>query len=154
VDILGIVGLVVGIIGLVVAIAALWVAAYGIRDVREQVHMLLTTERNRAYTKILHKLVWEFVDPTEKALSAEIAQMMQEFTLLARAVDPTMSLDDAQVQANNETITYAQMLVDGGYGTWKPDTDPDKVRSVLASYQAGKNEAIVAKMFGRKLKSF
>jgi hypothetical protein len=154
VDILGIAGLVVGIIGLIVAIAALLVAIYGIRDVREHVHMLLTMERNRAYTKILHKLVWEFVDPTDRALSAEIAQRMQEYTLLAQGVNPKMTLTDAQAEANNETITYAQMLVDSGFGTWKPDTDPARVRAVLDSYNADKNAAKVAKMFGGKLKLF
>jgi hypothetical protein len=153
-DVIGLSGLIVGIIGLLVAIVALLVAIYGIRDVREQVHMLLTTERNRTYTKILHKLVWQFVDPTPLALSEEIAQRMQEFTILARAVNPKMTLDDAQKEVNNETLTYAKMLVDSKYGTWKKDMDPERAQAILEQWNADKNAARVAKMFDKRLSIF
>jgi hypothetical protein len=141
---------VVGVVGLIVAIAAVWIAVYGIRDVRKLVRELVTMERNRAYTKIMHRLVWEFVDPTDKALSREIAQRMQEFTLLARAVDEKLTLDGAQELANHETLTYAQMLVEGGYGTWKADMDPKKASALLQKWQTEKNAMRVARMFGDK----
>ncbi|MGB2676201.1 MAG: hypothetical protein WAN12_03865 [Candidatus Acidiferrum sp.] len=138
----------IGIAGLVTALIALWMAVYGIRDVRKLVRGLVTMERNRAFTQILHLLVWEFVDRTDKALSAEIAQKMQEFTLLARAVDEDLTLEAAQEQANQETLTYAQMLVDNGYGTWKIDMDPARARALLERWQADKNAVRVAKMLG------
>ncbi len=141
---------IVGVVGLVVGIAALIVAIYGIRDVRDQVRMLVTIERNSAYTRILHRLVWEFVDPTEKALSRDIAQAMQEFTLLARAVNPKMTLNDAQAEANNETLTYAQMLVDGGYGTWKAEMDPGRAKAQLQKWQVDKNAVLMATIFGKR----
>jgi len=149
-DIVGVAGLIVGVIGLLVGGAALWVAVHGIRDVRKLMRELVTIERNRAYTEILHRLVWEFVDPTDKALSKEIAQKMQEFTLLARAVDEDLTLDDAQELANKETLAYAQMLVDGGYGTWKADMDPERAQTLLQKWQADKNAVRVAKMFGKQ----
>ena len=52
-----------GLTGLVVGIAALLVAIYGVRDVREQVRLLVTLERNRSYARILHSLVWRVVEP-------------------------------------------------------------------------------------------
>jgi chromosome condensin MukBEF complex kleisin-like MukF subunit len=141
---------IIGVAGLVVALIALWVAVYGIRDVRKLVRELVTMERNRAFTQILHLLVWEFVDQTDKALSAEIAQKMQEFTLLARAVDEDLTLAAAQEQANQEALTYAQMLVDNGYATWKTDMDPNRARALLEKWQADKNAVRVAKMLGKQ----
>jgi hypothetical protein len=140
----------IGLSALVAGIAALVVAIYGVYDVRKHVKLLVTIDRNSAYTRILHRLVWEFVDPTDKALNREIAQAMQEFTLLARAVNPEMTLNDAQAEANHETLTYAQMLVDGGYGKWKTEMDPDRAKVQLHKWQADKNAVLLAKMFGKK----
>jgi chromosome condensin MukBEF complex kleisin-like MukF subunit len=141
---------IIGVTGLIVALIALWVALYGIRDVRKLVRELVTMERNRAFTQVLHRLVWQFVDPTDKALGAEIAQKMQEFTMLARAVDEDLTLDAAQEQANHEALTYAEMLVDVGYASWKTDMDPDRARELLEKWQANQNAARVAKMLGKQ----
>jgi hypothetical protein len=141
---------IIGVAGLAVALIALWVAVYGILDVRKLVRGLVTMERNRAHTQILHLLAWEFVDQTDKAISADIAQKMQEFALLAQAVDKDLTLDAAQELANQAALTYAQMLVDNGYGKWKTDMDPDRARALLEKWRADKNAVRVAKMLGKQ----
>jgi len=137
---------VVGLLGLAIAIGALLVAIFGIRDVREQVHKLLTMERNRTYTRLVHKMVeTEFVDLSSESLHTDLAQLKHEFSLLARSVDDRVTIESALHEANNEILSYARQLVDAGYAKWKLDMDEEKAKQVILNWNT---ERLVGRMFG------
>src|SRR6266478_7437561 len=98
----------IGLAGLIVGLAALGIAIYGIRDVRNQVRRLIELETDLAYSRVLYKMVWRFVDPTEETARSRPEHDMQEFTMLVRALDPTETLDSVQEFANNELLSLAQ----------------------------------------------
>jgi hypothetical protein len=143
--------LLVDLTALLVSFIALGVALYGIKDVREQVHLLTILERNRVYTRLLHNRVWQFVDRTVKADKAEAAALMQEYIELARTVDSSRTLDYYQGEANRLILSYGKELVDSGYAAWKPEMDADKASKLLRAWQAdvklGEN---IANIFGKK----
>ena len=139
-----------GLAGLVAAIAALIVAVYGINDVRKQVRMLITLERNRAWVRLLHGLVWKrFVEPTEETANLVSAGEMHEFIMLVRTLDHTHSTDSAQEYANNEMLAYANEMVERGLAKWREDLDVNRLREALKAWQKEKNTAALYGMFGR-----
>src|SRR5277367_654549 len=96
-----------GVSGLIVAVIALLVAVYGIRDVREQVRLLVGLQRNLVWAKLLHSAVWRFVDPTPAAAGYQTMQDMHQFTMLVRLLEPKETLDSVQSMANNEMLSLA-----------------------------------------------
>src|SRR5229473_3528384 len=95
----------IGLAGLIVGLAALVVAIFGIRDVREQVRLLVGLQRNLAFSSVLHKMVWRFVDPTEETAEARMGMAeMQQYTMLARIAEPDKTLDSVQESANKEVL--------------------------------------------------
>jgi hypothetical protein len=140
----------IGVAGLIVALIALVVAVYGIRDVRDQVRLLVELERNLAFSKVLHKMVWRFVDPTKHASDARTAMAeMHQFTMLAQFAEPDKTLDAAQEYANNEVLSLAEEFVSRGIAAWKPGMNKDVIREMAKSWRVERNSQMVKGMFGK-----
>jgi hypothetical protein len=140
----------IGIAGLIVALIALLVAVYGIRDVREQVRLLVGLQRNLVWAKLLHTAVWRFVDPTADAPGYQTMQEMHQFTMLVRLLEPKETLDSAQTMAYNEMLSVAVDLVGNGIATWKPDMDENVIRQMAKDWQSEKNSKRVKSMLGKQ----
>jgi len=121
-------GAIIGIVGIVITTI---VAVYAICDVREQVKGLVNLERNRVFTRTRNDMVWLFVNPTELAQSAEIAKGLEEFNLISATLDPKQTAELTNNVVNNEALAYAEKLVNGGYATWKPGWDMDKLKQTI-----------------------
>ena len=128
-------GSIIGIVGIVITTA---IAVYAILDVKERVKGLITLERNRVFSKIRNDMVWLFVDPTELAHSVEIAKGLEEFNLVSAALDPKQSADLTNNVVNNETLAFAEKLVNAGYATWKTGWDMDKVKQTINEWKGQK----------------
>lgn len=142
-----------GLAGLLAAIAALIVAIYGIRDVREQVRMLITIERNRAWIRILHTLARRFVDPSEEMTALESRGEMHDYLMLACHLDPKLTIDSAQEAANKELLGYAREMVERGLAKWREDLNEKKVLEVLREWQSERNAEALENMFGQSHQS-
>ena len=140
----------IGVAGLIVALIALLAAVYGIRDVREQVRLLVGMQRNLVWAKLLHTAVWRFVDPTNDAAGYQTMQDMHQFTMLVRLLEPKETLDSVQATANNEILSLAVDFVSHGIATWKPDMDEDVIRQMAKEWQGEKNSKLLRSMFGKK----
>ncbi len=143
----------IGLAGLIVGLAALGIAIYGIRDVREKVRRLIELESNLAFSRVLNKMVWRFVDPTEETARSRPEHDMHEFTMLVRALDPKETVDSAQEFANNELLSLAQDYVSHGVATWKPDMDENTIREMVKSWRSDKNSQLLKSMFGKRHRS-
>ena len=137
-----------GLAGLVVGIAALVIAIFGIKDVRDRVRFLITLERNRAWSRILHSLTWRLVERTEDLERFQLPSEMHEFTMLVRAIEPSQTMDSVQEYANNEVLRFARDLVSRGLAKWRPDIDENSVEELLRGWQSEKNAAVLSGMFG------
>ncbi len=104
----------VGLAGLVVGITALIIAIFGIKDVRDQVRFLITLERNRAWARILHGMVWRVVERTEDLERFQLSSEMHEFTMLVRALEPAQTFNSVQEYANKEVLALAREWQSGG----------------------------------------
>jgi len=142
----------VGLAGLIIGLAALLVAVYGIRDVRDQVRLLVGLQRNLAFSKVLHKMVWRFVDPTKETEAQRGIAEMQQYTMLARMVEPDQdkTLDAVQEAASKEVLSLAETYVSHGLATWKPDMDENAIREIVKSWQGEKNAELLKSMFGKQ----
>ena len=137
----------VGLAGLIVALIALFAAFYGIRDVREQVKILVTLERNRMFAKVIHSMVWRVVERVGDAEHFQSSGEMHEFTMLARALDPKQTLESAQDYANKETLALAQDMVSHGIAKWRDHIDGESVIDAVKEWQNEKNAAALRKIF-------
>ncbi len=137
----------VGLAGLVTGLAALIIAIFGIKDVRDQVRFLITLERNRVWSRILHSLVWRVVERTEDLERFQLPSEMHEFTMLVRALEPSQTMDSVQEYANNEVLAFSRELVSRGLATWRPDIDENNVEELLRGWQSEKNAAVLSGMF-------
>jgi hypothetical protein len=140
----------IGLAGLIVGIIALLVAIYGIRDVRDQVRLLVGLQRNLAFSTLLNKMVWRFVDPTKDTSQETTVAEMQQYTMLARVLEPNKALDLVQEAASKDVLWLAQELVRRGHATWKPDMDESKIREIVKSWQSEKNSEALKSMFGKR----
>jgi hypothetical protein len=141
----------VGLAGLIVGLAALVVAVYGIRDVREQVRLLVELERNLAFSRVLHEMVWRFVDPTKEVSEAQAGLgEMHQYTMLARVTEPDKTLDAVQEAASKEVLSLAETYVSHGLATWKPNMDENAIREIVKSWQGEKNAEVLKSMFGKQ----
>jgi hypothetical protein len=143
-------GSAIGILGILITTA---VAVYAILDVRKQVKGLLVVERNLAYAKILNDMSWLFVDPTERAHSAEIAKGLQEFCLLAQVITPKRAMAVHKETVEKEALSVAKDLVENGAARWKSDLDVEKVKEELYKWQTEKNDVRIHRIFGDKKSS-
>jgi len=137
----------VGLAGLIVGLIALFVAIYGIRDVREQIKFLVTLERNRLFSNVIHTQALRLVKLDSDAERFQ-SNEMHGLSMLARAVDPKQTLDSVQEFTNNESLTLAQEMVNRGLGKWRDDIDENNVSEVLREWRNDKNAARLRKIFG------
>ena len=136
-----------GLAGLIVGLIALFVAIYGIRDVRDQVKFLVTLERNRLFSNVIHAQALRPVNLDSDAERFQSSEM-HGLSMLARAVDPNQTLDSLQEFTNNESLTLAQEMVNRGLGKWRDDIDENKVSEILREWRNDKNAARLRKIFG------
>jgi hypothetical protein len=141
---------VIDVLALLIAIAALVVAIVGIREVRQQVKMLITMERNRTFTKVLEKFTRVFVDITDEGVRPEITQLKRECIMLARAVDDNVTFESSMSETSKEVLSNAAALAKAGLAQWKPEMDLETVAKILRDWQA---EKFVGTMFGNKPRS-
>lgn len=131
-------GIALGAVGVV---ATAGFSIWAINDARKQVRGSVRTQRNLAWIRVQNELVWLFVDPTDKTHSKEVATGLSEFALLARELNPDRKPKDLKEAADNEALQLAEQLVNGGYATWKPDLDLQKVQEKLNQWRAEKDNA-------------
>ena len=143
----------IGLAGLIVGLGALGIAFYGIRDVRDQVRLLIGLQRNLAFSVLLNKMVWRFVDPTKHTSEQTTIAEMQQYTMLARVLEPNKTLDSVQEAASKDVLFLAEMMVSRGHATWKPGMDENKIREIVKSWQGEKNSEALKSMFGKRHKS-
>jgi hypothetical protein len=122
----------IGIVGIVITTI---IAVYAICDVRERVKGLIKVERDRVFTRARNDMVWLFVDPTNLAQSPEIAKGLEEFYVLSASLDPGQTDEHTNDVVNNEALVYAEKLVDGGYATWKPGWDREKLSQTIHDWK-------------------
>jgi hypothetical protein len=140
-------GSIIGIVGVVITTI---IAVYAMRDVREQVKGLINLERKRVFTRIRNDMVWLFVDPTELAYSAERAKGLEEFALISATLDPKQTADLTNQAVNNEALMFAEKLVNGGYATWKPGWDMEKLRHTIHDWQTAINANRMTNILGEE----
>jgi hypothetical protein len=143
----------VGLAGLIVGLAALGIAIYGIRDVREQVRLLIGLQRNLAFSTLLNKMVWRFVEPTKDASQETTVAEMQQYTMLVGLLEPNKTLNSVQDAASKDVLSLAEVLVSRGHATWKPGMDENKIREIVKSWQNEKNSEALKSMFGKRHRS-
>ena len=100
---------------LLLGLVALGISIYAILDVRKEVKKLIAIERNRAYSRILNDMAWLFINATERAHSKEIAKGLEEFSMLAKVLNPERTPDISTHTVNNEALAMADRLVKNGY---------------------------------------
>jgi hypothetical protein len=130
-------GIVLGAAG-IVATAAFGV--WAINDAREQVRGFIRTERNLAWARIQNDLVWLFVEPTARSHSKEIATGLSVFAILAKELNPEQTPENLKEAAENEALEMAEKLVAGGYASWKPSLDKQRVSQKLKEWKAEKDK--------------
>lgn len=138
----------IGLAGLVVALFAFVVAIYGIRDVREQVKLLVTLERNVMFARELHLKSLQLVDLLDDAARFQSGEM-HGLSMLARAIDSNLTLEDVQEYTNMESLLLAQDLVHRSLAKWRGDIDDNRVSEVLRGWQNDKNAVTLKKIFGQ-----
>lgn len=131
-------------------IATAGFGVWAINDARNQVRASVRTERNLAWTKVQNELVWLFVDPTDRSHTKEIATGLAVLALLAKELNPEKKPEALKEAAENDALEMAQQLVDGGYATWKPDLDTQKVRQRLSEWDAEKSKARAAQSIANR----
>jgi hypothetical protein len=127
------VGIIIGIV--VTAAFSVW----AINDAREQVRRSVLLERNLTYLKLQNDLAWEILDPTDRGYRQEIANGLEAFVLLSRALDPDKSGDALREAAEKEALELADRLVADGFATWKPEMDREKLLTVMHQWKAQKS---------------
>lgn len=138
----------VGMAGLVVGLVALLVAIYGVRDVREQVKLLVTLERNVMFARELHHKALQLVKLPEDAQGFQ-SNEMHGLSMLARAIDSKQTLESVLEYTNKEAVLLAQDMVHRGLASWRDNIDESRVNDVLRDWQKDKNAATLQKIFGR-----
>jgi Mg/Co/Ni transporter MgtE len=142
-------GAIWGILGIVgTAIFGIW----AINDARKQVRKSVELQRNLAWVRVQNDLVWEFINPTDKAFSREIAKGMEEFALFSKEIDSRKKPEVLKEAAEKEALLFAEKLVTDGYATWKDDLDTQKVRELLQEWRAQKNAVRVQNLLEPKRK--
>lgn len=120
-------------IGGVLATAA--AAVWAINDARKQVKEQTSIQRNLAWAGIVNDLMWDFVDPTDKAHSREVTKGLSDFVLLSKALDPHKNPDTLKRTAEYEAARMAQKAVADGSATWKSSLDVRGVQDALREWK-------------------
>lgn len=136
------------IIGLIVAILALVVSVCGIYDVRHKVRLLLSVERNRAYTKAVNEAVLSFVEPIDEP-SLRWASV-HEFAMLQNALDAKRTTENSQAVVINDALQTAAKLVKDEMARWKPGMSPEVASELVKEWQTAKNTALLNSIFSRR----
>jgi hypothetical protein len=139
-------GSIIGIVGIVITTI---IAVYAIRDVRKEVRGLIHFERKRVYTRVRNDMVWLFVDPAPDAHSPEIAKGIEEFAVVSQAYDPSYTADLSKEAINNESLVFADKLVNAGYATWKQGWNMNEVRKTLHNWQTSINANRLRNILGK-----
>jgi hypothetical protein len=135
------------IAGLVVAVLALIISVGGILDVRKQVREMLAMQRDLTFAKLSREMVWRFLDPVEMESQEYKKYEVHEYIMLARKLEPHLTLDSLQEAAYKEILSMAKDMVGRGIATWKPDIDENVVQTMVNDWQLSKNSEKVKSMF-------
>jgi hypothetical protein len=130
------------------------VAIYAIRDTREQVREMIFLDRNRVYSKVRTDMMLLFVDPSDQSHTAEVVKGLEEFCLVARALEPQWTEADLKAAVENEALYSADVLVRSGHCTWKKGLLAEKVNQQLLQWQSDKNRERIKNLLGKKRKFF
>ena len=87
-----------------------------------------------------------FIELTDESRQ-ERTELMHQFIMLARALEPKKTYDEMQDEANKEILTRAKQMVDRGLAAFKPDMDENVIRKMVTSWQNEKNTELVKNMF-------
>jgi hypothetical protein len=137
-----------GLAGLITGLGALGVAIYGVRDVREQVKLLVTLDRNVIFARELHFKALQFVELLGDAGRFQSSEI-HGLSMLARAIDSKQTLESVHEYTNKEALLLARDMVHRGLAKWRDDLDENNVNAVLRDWQNDKNAGTLRKIFGR-----
>jgi hypothetical protein len=130
------------------------VALYAIRDTRQQVRDMKLLERNRVYSKVRTDIMWMYLNPTEQSHTAQIGQGIEEFCIMAQAVDPQYSPADLKAAIENEALCGAELLVKSGHGTWKPGANMAAINQKLLNWKTDRNKERIHNLLEKKFTLF
>ena len=117
------------------------VGVWAINDARKQVREQTTIQRNLAWARIINDLMWDFVDPTDRAHSKDVTKGLADFVLLSKALDPRKNPDVLKSAAEYEAVCMAEKAVADGSASWKPNLDVEGVQKALQERKAQKDVA-------------
>lgn len=141
-------------IAVVLGLAALIVAIFGVLDVRKQVRRLLELEFKRMFSKVVHEMIWEFVEPTPGTPPMHVARDFQDFSILAKVLKPEHAEADFQDGVAKTALEQAVELANSGSATFKAGIDIDVAKAMISQWRNDKNAATLDKMFGKQTKLF
>ncbi len=129
------------ILGIGGILATAGFGVWAINDARKAVKEQTILQRNLSWVRIKTDLVWQLIEPTEKAYDKEIARGLEEFILISTALDPNKNPKALKGAAENEGVEMAEKLVSEGYATWKVGLDAERVRKTLQEWREQKDIA-------------
>lgn len=136
---------VIAAVGIVLTVG---IAIYAILDVRNEARKMLTLGRDLAYLSVKHDMLWEFIEPTERANPPALAKSLETFAFLAKKVNPQWTDENIKSAVQNEALEFAEELVSRGSARWKSGFDPARVRKVIAEWQVDKTSERAKKILG------
>lgn len=130
-------------IGIFIALVGVGLSAWAAWDARKQVKRMICLERKRVSTHVRNDMVWLFVDATPLSHSPEIAKGLEEFALLSRELNPAHTPELTTNAVNQESLKFADKLVNNGFAVWKPDWDINKLKQELDKWQEAINKNLL-----------
>ena len=79
----------------------------------------------------------------------KIAKGIEEFAVVSQAYDPSYTADLSKEAINNESLVFADKLVNAGYATWKQGWNMNEVRKTLHNWQTSINANRLRNILGK-----
>ncbi len=137
-------------VAILIAIGGVGVSVWAVFDVRGQVTRLIQLERKRVFTQIRNDMVWMFVNPTQQSHTPEIAKGLEQFALVSMELNPQHTPDLTNNAVNNESLRFADDLVNNEFAVWKPGWDRAKVKQALEDWQKAINANRLRNILGEE----
>jgi len=131
-------------------VITLTVAVYAILDTRKQTQRMVRLERDRSYMKVRNDMAWIRLDPTPEGETSGIANGLEEFCATAIAVEPTWAIKEIGTAVRNNSLAFAETLVEKGYANWKPNVNLKDVEKTLNSWRTDSNRDRIQNLLSKR----
>jgi len=138
-------------LGLLIGAIALVLTAYGIYDIRRQVHDLVELQGNLLCAELIPEVLEDFVTPTKIDLNPSATQ---KFLIVQRILHPKeYDAATGQRAIQRQGLWLANELVERGMARWKPNIDLAKVRTELAECAKDLSVARMKRFLGDRMEA-